>query len=275
MAFSLLLIIGGGLLLAWLIYLAVIIVRRIRRDRLRRSPLPPGCIAILERNVPLYRRLPLELRTEFSGHLNVFLADKIFVGCDGLNVTDEMRVTVAGNACLLLLNRDDEYFGGFSNILIYPDTYVAPVVEWDGLVETYSDSARAGESWHGGPIVLSWADIRKGITGPSDGHNVVLHEFAHKLDEANGIVDGLPILREPGDYEEWAHVLNKEFVDLTHRADAGENEVLDDYGTDSPPEFFAVATESFFERAALMKERLPELYGQLQKFYGVDPADWR
>ena len=275
MTFSLLLIIGGGLLAAWLVYLAVALGRRWKRNRTRRVALRPEFLAILQRNVPLYRRMPAELRTDYWGHINVFLDDKIFVGCAGLDVNDEIRVTVAGNACMLLLNRQKDFFRGFSNILIYPDTYVAPVVESDGTTITHGDSARAGESWHGGPIVLSWSDVRRGIEHPGDGHNVVLHEFAHKLDEENGIVDGLPVLREHGDYADWARVLTKEFDDLTLRAQQGDNDVLDDYAASSPPEFFAVATESFFERGALMKERLPDLYGQLKKFYGVDPAAWR
>ncbi len=271
---SLLIIIGGGLTLAWSIYLAVVISRRLRRRRLQNQPLRPEFVGILERNVPLYRKMPAPLQAQLRGYVNVFLHDKEFLGCAGLKVTDEMRVTVAGNACLLLLNRKEDYFRGFSNILMYPDTYVATEAHWDGTVVAHRDSARAGESWQGGPIVLSWNDVCKGAEYADDGHNVVLHEFAHKLDEENGVVDGLPVLRERGDYAEWARVLHKEFDGLARRTRQHNNEVMDSYGASSPPEFFAVATESFFERGALMKQRLPELYEQLQKFYGVNPAAW-
>ena len=272
---SLLLLIGGGLLTGWLIYFAIRFLRRRRRRELKNAPLPVEHRAILQRNVPVYRRLPPELQAELRGYVNVFLHDMQFIGCAGLDVTDEMRVTIAGNACLLLLNRHPDRFAGFSSILLYPDAFVAPEVEYDGDVVIESDSIRAGESWHAGPIVLSWGDVQQGIEDHVDGHNVVLHEFAHKLDEENGYVDGLPILREKGHYAEWATVLSREFDALNERVTDDRNDVMDAYGADSPPEFFAVATETFFERGDLMQRRLPELYAQLQRFYGVDPAAWR
>lgn len=123
-------------------------------------------------------------------------------------------------------------------------------------------------------MVLSWADVRRGLEYPDDGNNVVLHEFAHKLDEQNGIVNGMPNLREPEHYESWTRVLTQEFADLVTRVNKESNSVLDEYGATSPPEFFAVATEAFFERGALTREKLPGLYGELNKLYQVDPASW-
>ena len=224
--------------------------------------------------MPLYGKLPTKLRQELHGHINVFLKEKDFIGRADLTITDEIRVIVAGNACLLLLNRKPSYFVGFSSILIYPDTYVAKEVTSDGVVEIQRDSVRLGESWHRGPIVLSWQDVLEGISDPADGRNVVIHEFAHKLDEENCNVDGLPILMDDDHYREWADVLSKEYEALADRAEAGKNEVLDEYGLTSPAEFFAVATESFFEKPQMMRERLPDLYRQLRKFYAVDPATW-
>ena len=264
-----------AILLAWLAYFGLRLWRRNRRARLRHQALPAAFVTILEQDVPLYRRMPAALQAELRGYVNVFLADKEFVGCEGLEITDEMRVVIAGNACVLLLSRTADYFAGFRSVLVYPGTYVAVQRHIDDGIVTESVSTRAGESWHTGPVVLSWSDVRKGIDQPEDGHNVVLHEFAHKLDEENGIVDGLPILREAADYAEWARVLTHEFADLVERVRQRKNQVLDSYGATSPPEFFAVATETFFERGALMQERLPELYRQFQKFYGVDPAVWR
>ncbi len=269
------LVVVGLIVSAWLIYFAQRWIRRWRRARLREQNLDPAAVSILERNVPLYNLMPLELQAELRGYVNIFLAGKEFVGCDGLEVTDEMRVTIAGNACVLLLNRDPDYFPGFRSILVYSSTYVAPQRQIDGGIVTESISTRAGESWHTGPLVLAWSDVLKGIADPDDGHNVVLHEFAHKLDEENGVVDGLPILRESADYPEWARVLNDEFAELIRRVERRKNRVLDSYAATSPPEFFAVATETFFERATLMRERLPDLYAQLRKFYGVDPASWK
>ena len=113
-----------------------------------------------------------------------------------------------------------------------------------------------------------------GSANEEDGHNVVLHEFAHKLDEENGIMDGLPVLRESADYKEWASVLTREYDQFLDRVEQGKNRVIDEYGAVSAPEFFAVATESFFEKPKQMKKRLPDVYQQLQKLYGLDPADW-
>ena len=202
------------------------------------------------------------------------LDEKQFIGCDGLEITDEMRLTIAANACILLLKRDKRCFPGFTSILVYPDTYVARDIKHDGLVEIHEESVRAGESWQRGPVVLSWADVVRGTMNQHDGHNVVLHEFAHKLDEENTIMDGLPVLRESADYAAWAQVLSREYESLQSSVDHGEHTVLDGYGATSPAEFFAVATETFFEKPLQMKNMLPELYEQLKKFYNLSPADW-
>jgi len=259
----------------WCVYLGRRWLQRYRRRQLAAQALPQKFVSILQRMVPLYRRMPADLRQQLQSYVNVFLHDKLFVGCGGLQVTDEMRITIAGNACLLLLNRSANHFPGFISILVYPDTYLAKQVTRDGDIVTQHNSSRAGESWHAGPLILSWADVLRGIADPADGHNVVLHEFAHKLDEQNGMVDGLPILRSKDDYAAWTEVLTREFADLIKRIEHHKNQVIDSYGATSPPEFFAVATESFFERGALMKKMLPDLYRQLETFYGVDTAKWR
>ncbi|MBT8108497.1 MAG: zinc-dependent peptidase [Gammaproteobacteria bacterium] len=249
-------------------------VRRWRRRRIRAAEPPADLEAVLARNVSFYRRLPPELKTQLNGHVNVFLAEKTFIGAGGQEITNEIRYIVAGTACLLLLNREPEYFPGFRSILIYPDTYETTEVRYDGTVETHQRSRRAGESWHRGPIVLSWGDVVRGVTNPADGFNVVLHEFAHKLDEQHGGTDGLPDLHEAEHFDEWVEVLTREYEALRKRVARRKNRVLDAYGLTSPPEFFAVATESFFEKSRMMQKRLPDLYEQLQRFYRVDPAEW-
>ena len=188
----------------------------------------------------------------------VFLDTKKFIGRDGIEITDEIRVVVAGNACLLLLQGNGRRFTGFSSILIYPNVYVAHGVEHDGALATQKSSRRAGESWVKGPIVLSWANTHSGSVNAEDGHNVVIHEFAHKLDEQSGHMNGLPVLNNNREYKEWAAILSEEFSELQKRASRGKNRVLDEYGTVSPAEFFAVASESFFEKPTQMKKRLPE-----------------
>ena len=258
--------------LAWLLFGPAI--RRRRFARLRRQEPPADLAAVLTRTVRLYASMPADLRQQLHGHVNVFLAEKEFIGCNGQEITDEIRYTIAGTACMLLLNREVNYFPGFTSILVYPDTYQSVDVVYDGLVESHEQSTRAGESWHRGPIVLSWGDVIRGVTDDSDGFNVVLHEFAHKLDEENEGTDGLPMLHADHHYREWVDVLGREYEALEKRVMRGDNHVLDDYGLESPPEFFAVATESFFEKPKAMKERMPDLYEQLRRYYCVDPAGW-
>lgn len=261
-------LVGVALWAAWSIY------RRRRREALFRQPLAPERAAILARNLTLYPRLPPEHRRALEGLVNVFLDGKEFVGCDGLAVTEEMRVTVAGNACLLRLGGGRRDFPGFRTILMYPDSFVTEQTTYDGLVETREHNVRAGESWHRGPVVLAWADIEEDLDHAGDGRNVVLHEFAHKLDEENDRMDGLPILRDRSQYAEWRAVLNREYETLRRQAETGRQSTLDPYGAESPAEFFAVATEAFFEMSDVVKEQLPELYEQLRRFYNLDPAGW-
>ena len=261
-----------AIFLVWLIHSKL---QRSRRNKLFFKPLPPGWIQILEDNVPLYSLLPENLQDELHGRINIFLDEKEFIGCRGLQMSDEIRITISGNACILLLKRDKRCFPRFTSILVHPDTYVTKQVTYDGLVEVHDDSIRSGESWHRGPVVLSWADVIHGSLNSDDGHNVVLHEFAHKLDEENEIMNGLPVLRDSSHYADWAKVLSKEYDSLLIRVEHRANSVIDAYGAVSPAEFFAVATESFFEKPLQMKQKLPELYEQFKIFYNMDPAEWR
>lgn len=248
--------------------------RRARRAFMFKTPLDAQHIAVLNKNVALYAKLPQALREELHGHINVFLDEKKFIGQQGVDVTDEIKITVAGNACLLLLQGHNRRFSGFSSILIYPNAYQAHSVEQDGLLVTEQPSMRAGESWVRGPVVLSLADTVHGSINAEDGHNVVLHEFAHKLDEQSGHMNGLPVMRNTAQRQEWSKILTHEYEGLAYRAAKGANAVIDAYGTVSPAEFFAVATESFFEKPVQMQQQLPALYQQLQTFYNIDPVAW-
>jgi Mlc titration factor MtfA (ptsG expression regulator) len=270
-----LLIFFGLIFAIFLVWLVHSKLQRSRRDKLFFKPLPSGWIQILEDNVPLYSLLPENLKDELHGRINIFLDEKEFIGCRGLQMSDEIRITISGNACILLLKRDKLCFPRFTTILVHPDTYVAKQVTYDGLVEVHDDNIRSGESWHRGPVVLSWADVIHGSLNSDDGHNVVLHEFAHKLDEENEIMNGLPVLRDSSHYADWAKVLSKEYDSLLIRVEHRANSVIDAYGAVSPAEFFAVATESFFEKPLQMKQKLPELYEQFKIFYNMDPAEWR
>lgn len=250
------------------------ILRKIYHQRIYRRPFRPEWIRILNTNVPLYSRLPASLKEKLHGHIHFFLHDKKFVGRGGQVIDDDIRLTIAGNACMLVIHREARIFPDFTTILVYPDTYVAKSVKRDGLTEVHHQSARAGESWHRGPIVLSWGDVIRGSKDASSGFNVVLHEFAHKLDEENTVMDGLPILQQAEHYQQWFTVLSKEYETFLRRVEDGSNSVIDSYGAESPIEFFAVVTESFFEKSQLMRDRLPDLYNQLKQFYQLDPAQW-
>ena len=170
-------------------------IKQQRRDRLSAFPLPQSWLKIIGRNVPFYHCLPEADQRELQDHIQVFLDEKHFEGCRGLQVTDEIRLTIAAQACLLLLHRDTDYYPTMKSILVYPSTYIAHVSESMGNgIAIEGDSVRLGESWHHGAVVLSWDDVLRGASDIHDGHNVVLHEFAHQLDQEGGEAHGSPIL---------------------------------------------------------------------------------
>ena len=244
--------------------------RRRRRARLRMAPFPNAWRGILSKNVPVYERLPSDVRRELEGHVHVLLAEKHFEGCGGLVLTDEIRVTIAAHAALLMLGREPHYYPGLVSILVYPSAYRAPVEEHHGGIVTEGEDTRHGESWHHGVLVLAWDAARAGARGAQDGENVILHEFAHQLDTEDGTADGVPYLDRRSDYAAWARTLAPEYERLRARPDES---VLDSYGAESPAEFFAVATEAFFERPRELRERHPELYAELSQFYRLDLAE--
>jgi Mlc titration factor MtfA (ptsG expression regulator) len=255
----------------------MIFKRRKQRQRgeLRARPFPEEWERSLRRRFPLYGRLPENDRVELKGHVHVFLDEKQFEGCDGFEVTDEVRVAVAAHACLLLLHRDTNYFPTMQSVLVYPTTFLVDVAEAqdDWVVSEYTED-RAGESWDLGPVVLSWADILDSISGDAAGYNVILHEFTHQLDLENGEVDGVPKLPSSDDYEAWVHVFNAAFERFIADIDAGRRTTLDPYGAEGPPEFFAVAVEAFFETPGRLRHAHPDVYAQLERYFAQDPASW-
>jgi len=248
---------------------------RRRRERLRQQPFPDAWRRILRRRVPLYRRLPPELQEQLQAHMQVFLAEKDFIGCDGLAVTEEMRVTIAALACLLILNRDTDYYPILRQILVYPSAFVVDMEESDEAGVVRSDShVLSGESWSQSQVVLSWEDVVEGAAVADDGYNVVIHEFAHQLDQEAGYANGAPELASRGHYARWSKVLGEEYERLRESVDAGEQSLLDDYGATDPAEFFAVLAEVFFEQPQALREENPVLYDELGRFFRVDPAAW-
>ena len=247
-----------------------------RRERLRALPFSDGWRRTIERNVPIVRRLPPADRAELFGHVQVFLAEKHFEGAGGLELTDEIRVTIAAQACLLLLHRETDYYPKLTSIIVYPSTYVVPGEHhvgggvWEESDEPYLGHTQENLS----ALVLAWDSSLHGARSLDDGENVVLHEFAHQLDFEGGGVDGTPPLESRRQYASWARVLGAEYDALRHASETGAPSVLDEYGAENPAEFFAVATEAFFERPIELRERHRALYDELRTFYRQDPADW-
>jgi Mlc titration factor MtfA (ptsG expression regulator) len=243
-----------------------------RRAGLRQTPLAPAARAIVKSNVPYAAALDEADGKELEGLIQIFLAEKSFEGCAGLEITDEIKVTIAALACVLLLHRETDMYPGVDAILVYPHAYRAPTRSGDGGVVIEGEQARLGESWTRGVVVLAWDHVKSGAAQPADGQNVVLHEFAHQLDGEDGAMDGAPDLGARARYTSWAHVLGDEFAELSKKLHAGRGSDIDAYGATNPAEFFAVVTEMFFEKPRPLKRRHPDLYEELAAFYRQDPA---
>jgi MtfA peptidase len=247
-----------------------------RRERLRAKSFDAAWLAIIERNFPVFRRLSPADRAELLGHIQVFIAEKHFEGCGGLELTDEIRITIAAQACLLLLHRETDYYPDLTSILVYPTGYTEEAVRHigGGIFEEGPED-RLGHTARGlRALVLAWDAASHGARDPGDGQNVVLHEFAHQLDFENTTADGTPELETHAQYLAWARVMSAEFNALRVAASHGIPSVLDGYGATNPIEFFAVATEAFFERPRELKEKHPALYAELKGFFKQDPVQF-
>ena len=249
-------------------------LRARRRRRLREQPAPAAWRAIAERNLPIFRRLSRADQSELLSHVQVFLAEKIFEGCGGLELTDEIRVTIAAQACLLLLHRETDYYPTLTTILVYPTGYAVEVEEpiAPGIWEERDDHRLGHTARRLNALVLAWDSVKHGAADPADGENLVLHEFAHQLDFENAADDGTPALETRAEYLAWARVMGGEFEALRAAEAADEPTVLDTYGGENPSEFFAIATEAFFERPRALEAKHPELYAALRQFFRQDPS---
>jgi Mlc titration factor MtfA (ptsG expression regulator) len=270
--------------LAWLLAGPMLAARR-RRESMAR-PLPPAVVEAMERNVPLRRRLPADLATRHDRLVSVFLAEKEFVGCGGLAVTEEICATIAALACLLVLGRRGHY-DALHAVLVYPSGFwVEDEVEDESGVVEKRRRDLAGEAWESSRIILSWDDVLEAAREPGAGYNVALHEFAHYLD-----AEGLGLAATPDTepraaghggraagptraLRPWSLDLRSEFEALVQAVDHGDDTFLDPYAAEDEAEFFAVTTEDFFERPRELLAAHPRLYGLLREFYGLDPAGW-
>ncbi len=246
-----------------------------RRRQLRSRRLPDSWREHLERTLPVYRTLPQELRLRLDGLVQQFVAEKDFVGCRGLDVTQEMKLTIAAQACLLVVNRPARLYDELYSVLVYPAAFIAPEEHHDeaGVVHRHQ-RVLSGQTWDTHRVILSWDDVQASAAARAEGFNVVYHEFAHYLDAEDGGVNGAPLLGDARHYERWAGVMSAEFRKLRDAAARGERTLLDPYGAEDPGEFFAVATEAFFELPAALRAEHPALYDELKRYYRLDPASW-
>jgi len=222
----------------------------------------------LER-LPFLRGLSVDERERLRQSVILFLHHKSIHGAGGLELDREMQLLIAAQACLPILNLDIDYYRGWVEVIVYPDEFVPRVQYSDeaGVVHTVREP-HAGEAWLQGPVILSWADV-----APSaDGVNVVVHEFAHKLDMLNGDANGFPPLHRDMNREAWSRGFAAAYADFCRRVEAGHEDAIDPYAAESPGEFFAVLSEAFFETPRAVIDLYPQVYDQLRLFYRQDPA---
>ncbi len=266
-------------LLLSLTIVAIVLALWIPRFRLRRAiaaPFPEQWVGLLESNIQVYRNLPMPLRLQLRRLIKQFLHQKHFSGAAGLEITDEMRVTIAAQACMLQLNRPGDLYPKLKYIVVYPTAFVVSRPEADGSgVVSRSSRGMLGESWQNGKVILAWDNVLHGASNFVDGRNVVLHEFAHQLDSESGNADGAPLLAGKSCYRSWAAALSQEFEELQNDSRYNRRSLMDHYGATNPAEFFAVATETFFEKPRQMEKHHAELFSVLQDYYRIDPGEWR
>mgnify|MGYP001827297018 CR=1 FL=1 len=229
--------------------------------------------AIVDRLVPLTRKLPAELRSKLEGKINLFVDQIEFIGCNGLEVTDDMRLSIAAQACLLVVN-SDTWYDHLHTVLIYPSAFKSRQIRHDGYIVTERETVRTGESWARGPVILSWADARRGAANDHDGHNVVFHEFAHQIDDLSGHTDGVPNLGKDQSFAGWAKTFIEAYERHVMHVRRGRRTVFDAYAAEGLEEFFAVAVEAFFERPVELMHAEPGVYKQLSKLFRLEPATW-
>ncbi|WP_462158576.1 M90 family metallopeptidase [Pseudoalteromonas sp. GB56] len=231
---------------------------------------------LLLRVMPIYKAMTDADRAKLEKHICWFMGEKRFLGRDGLQVNDAMKLVVAADACLLMLNKPWPLYPNVKEVLLYPSAYYANVTQRDvaGLV-SYHQVVREGESWPGGTLVLSWHDVLEGNRLPGDGHNLVFHEFAHQLDQVTGQTNGTPELPNKGAYARWAEVFTRAFNKLKSHVAYNMPHVMHSYGATNEAEFFAVATETFIEKPHQMRQFDAELFNILKDYYQFDPSDWQ
>ncbi|WP_168203103.1 M90 family metallopeptidase [Marinobacter fonticola] len=247
--------------------------RRQRRKQVASRTFPDSWRERLNEDMALYRQMPPEVREQVESGILILLDELEFYGCDGLTVTEEMRLLIAAHGALLICGLNLDYYDSLRAVLLYPDAYRAPADHHDGFVYTEAEDHRLGESWGEGRVILTWSTLQQEAAQPNAASNVALHEFAHQLDQLDGASDGAPPLHSDSEARTWEAVFNDAWERLKQQAYSGTT-VLDPYGATDPAEFFAVATETFFCRPSDLRAEEPHLYKCLEGFFRLSPADW-
>ena len=246
-----------------------------QRNIITSKPFPTQWRHILKKRFPYFKAMPTDLQLQLKKHIQIFIDEKQFIGCDGFEINDEVKVTIAAQACLLLLNRKTDYYPKLKQILVYPSAFIVEKNRTDlAGVQSSQRNVLLGESWEYGKVVLSWNSTIEGAADPFDGSNVVIHEFAHQLDQEDGTANGAPPLRDITSYRSWSSTLGQEFKQLQYCAQQHIPSLFNYYGATNPAEFFAVISETFFERPVEFNQQHQQLYKELSQFYQLDPINW-
>ena len=260
------LILGGAVF--WLFF-----YRSWQRRRELAKPFPARWRALLRRQVPHYRHLSPQRQQRLQQAVQLFLAEKTFYGCDGFEIDDRVRITIAGHACLLILERSFANFDDIRSILVYPDLYRVPNIHHDGIAEHEHDEIRAGEAWSGGRVILAWSSCADASQNRHTPHNVILHEFAHQLDYLDGSADGAPPLDNTL-RQDWPRIMSDAWHNLQTTLYHQQPAWLDPYGATEPAEFFAVLTEAFYQQPHQLQHQQPAVYDLLCRYYQLDPREF-
>jgi MtfA peptidase len=244
---------------------------RTARTRLD-APVPLSWRSLVHARVPLSRRLSPTQRERLLSKTQDLVRGCRWEGCGGLRLTEDMQVVIAAHACLLVLEHSGDPYPELDEILVYPGTFQPRRFSWTPSADPQRESPMLGESWKHGVVILAWDSAAAGASDPADGRNVVIHEFAHQLDTTGGPADGVPRLPDATALTSWTAMLERDFERLRREAESGTQGVLDHYGATDHAEFFAVATEAFFERPAELEHERPELYTALRRHYRQDPG---
>ena len=239
-----------------------------RQRQADRLDIPEALWDEVEASLPFLDHLSSDERAHLRQLAREFIAEKQWSGAQGLQLTPRIQLAIALQACLSILHLGLDWYAGWVGIVVYPGDFIIPrrMIDEDGVVHEFDDEVM-GEAWYGGPVLISWFDHPE----DTDGINVVIHEFAHKLDMKSGDADGMPPLHAGMSKRRWIEVMNAAFSDFQRRVDSGEETPLDPYGAELPTEFFAVASEAFFEAPEMLQSEYPEVYEQLRSFYCQDP----